>query len=250
MHLDDRLTIETPEGVTIELTLAGLGSRLGAATVDILIQGVVLLGLVLALTLAGSVVSPDLGVFVMGIGSLLIALVVLGYYIVFETLNGGRTPGKAALGIRVATVDGRPVTLAAVTLRTLLRLIDFLPFLYAVGAIAVVVTARNQRIGDLVANTVVVRDRTPAPSVARSPQGTKEGWDVATVPEAELALVRRFLSRRDQLTPEARARLAAETSARLRPKVTGGRDLDDEAFLVQLVVEKSADPAGRSESAG
>jgi uncharacterized RDD family membrane protein YckC len=239
MRLDDRLTIETPEGVSIELTLAGLGSRLGAAVVDITIQAVVLLALVLALTLAGAVVSADLGIFVMGVGTLLIAVVVLGYYLLFEALNGGRTPGKAAFGIRVATVDGRPVTLVAVTLRTLLRLIDFLPFLYATGAVSVVVTAKNQRLGDLVANTVVVRDRQTAPQVPPPVEGQRQGWDVATVTDAEMALVRRYASRRHQLTTEARARLAAETAARLRPKVTGGQALDDEEFLLQLLVEKS-----------
>ncbi len=241
MHLDDRLTIETPEGVSIELTLAGLGSRLGAAAVDITIQTVVLLALVLALTLAGAVVSADLGIFVMGIGTLLIALVVLGYYLLFEALNGGRTPGKAAFGIRVATVDGRPLTLAAVTLRTLLRLVDFLPLLYAVGAMSVVATSKNQRLGDLVANTVVVRDRKPTPAAPPEVAGSRQGWDVATVSDAEMAIVRRYSARRHQLTPEARVKLAAETAARLRPKVTGGQYLDDEDFLLQLLVEKSRD---------
>lgn len=238
MHLDDRLTIETPEGVSIDVTLAGLGSRFGAAALDVAIQGVLLLVVILALSLAGSTVSDDLGVFLMGLGTFVIATVVIGYYIIFEALNGGRTPGKAAFGLRVASVDGSALSLPAVLLRTLMRLVDFLPAAYGVGAIAIVVTQRNQRLGDLVANTVVIRDRL-ARTAARPQEGTKvEGWDASTVTQQELALVRRFVERRSGLTPEARSRLAGDLASRIRPKVGGGRDLGDEAFLVQLLAEK------------
>jgi len=240
MHLDDRLTIETPEGVSIDVTLAGLGSRFGAASLDLLIQGILLLAVTLALSLAGSAVSGDLSVFLLGMGTLVVALIVLGYYIVFEALNGGRTPGKAAFGIQVATADGSALTLGAVVLRTLMRIIDFLPAAYAIGAISIVATSRNQRIGDLVANTVVIRTRT---SNVRTDQLTtstvSQGWDVATVSQEEVALIRRFLERRHAMSPDARSRLASQLATRLRAKVDGGRDLHDEAFLAQLLAEKS-----------
>lgn len=240
MHLDDRLTIDTPEGVSIEMTLAGLGSRLGAAAIDLSIQGALLLVASLALTLAGSRLSGDLGVFLWGIGTLVITAIVLGYYIVFEALNGGRTPGKAAFGLRVASVDGTPLRLGAVTLRTLLRLIDFLPVAYAVGAISILVSPRNQRLGDLAAGTVVMRERTALPTVAPAPPVEVEGWDVSSLGEEEMALIRRFVARRRELTPEARTRLAEHLASRFRPMVNGGRGVDDEAFLIQLVAEKEA----------
>lgn len=240
MHLDDRLTIDTPEGVSIELTLAGLGSRFGAATLDLIIQGILLLVVVLALSLAGTAVSDDLGVFLLGIGTLAIAAIVLGYYIVFEALNGGRTPGKAAFGLRVATVDGTALSLGAVTLRTLMRLIDFLPAAYAIGAVAIVTSSRNQRLGDLVARTVVVRSRTPAPAPLPGTEAPKQGWDVSAISDSELAVVRRFVSRRTDLSSEARDKLAGELVERLRPKIRGGQDLAHEEFLVQLLVEKSS----------
>lgn len=238
MHLEDRLSIDTPEGVSIEVTLAGLGSRFGAAALDIVIQGALLLAATLALGLAGSAVSGDLGMFLMGIGTLVVAGVILGYYIVFEVLNGGRTPGKAAFGIRVASTDGTPLSLGAVTLRTLMRLIDFLPAAYAIGAISIAVNARNQRLGDLVANTVVIRDRKPAQTEAVASAGDAEGWDVATVSSQEVELVRRFVERRPELSPDARAQLAGELAGRLRPKVRGGDGLGNEDFLVQLLSEK------------
>ncbi|MGA7270749.1 MAG: RDD family protein [Acidimicrobiia bacterium] len=240
MHLDDRLTIDTPEGVSIEVTLAGLGSRLGAAAIDLAIQGALLLVASLALTLAGSRLSGDLGVFLFGIGTLVVTAIVLGYYIVFEALNGGRTPGKAAFGLRVASVDGTPLSLGAVTLRTLLRLIDFLPVAYAIGAISVLVSPRNQRIGDLAAGTVVIRDRTFAPVATPAPATEIEGWDVSLLSEEEMAVIRRFAARRQELTPEARTRLAGDLAGRFRPMVNGGEGLGDEAFLVQLLAEKQS----------
>lgn len=244
MHLDDRLTLETPEGVSIDVTLAGLGTRFGAAAIDLIIQGFLLLALTLALSLAGSVVSPDLGVFLLGLGALLVATVILGYYLIFEALNGGRTPGKAMFGIRVTTVDGSALTLSAVTLRTLMRLIDFLPAVYAIGAIAILVSSHNQRLGDLVARTVVIRDRTRThgTSAPQPPPLPIRGWDVSGVTAAEIALVRRFAERHQGLDDIARRKLAAELATRLRPQVSGGSELNDEAFLLQLLAEK----AGRS----
>lgn len=240
MHLDDRLSIDTPEGVSIEVTLAGLGSRFGAALVDIVIQGVLLLILLLALTMAGSTLSGDLSVFLMGVGAVALAVIILGYYIVFEALNGGRTPGKAVFGIRVASVDGAPVGLGAVSLRTLMRLVDFLPAAYAVGAIAIVTNSRNQRLGDMVANTVVIRDRMAAsPQVPRI-EGKTLGWDVSSLNDAEFGLVRRFAARRHDLASEARRRLASDLATRLRPRVAGGDRLEDEEFLLQVLVEKEA----------
>lgn len=240
MHLDDRLSIDTPEGVSIDVTLAGLGSRFGAALIDILIQGVLLLVLSLALTMAGSTLSGDFGVFLMGIGALVVAVIVLGYYIVFETLNGGRTPGKAAFGIRVATVDGTPVGVAAIALRTLMRLVDFLPAAYAIGAIAIVTSGRNQRVGDMVANTIVIRDRQAPPVAVPRLPGSARGWDVSTITDSELALVRRFAARRYELAAEARTRLATDLAVRLRSRVAGGEGLGDEDFLLQILVERDA----------
>lgn len=240
MQLDDRLRIETPEGVSLELTLAGLGSRFGAAAVDLIIQGVVLLLVVLALSLAGSVMPGDFGVFLMGIGTLVVAVVVIGYYVLFEALNGGRTPGKAAFGLRVASLDGTSLSLSAVTLRTLMRLVDFLPVGYAVGAGAILATDRNQRLGDLVAATVVVRDRLARPTPEAGTGAAALGWDTTGVTPGEIDLIRRFVERRPTLEAPARKKIATDLATRLRPRVRGGDELSDEAFLSQLLDERQA----------
>jgi uncharacterized RDD family membrane protein YckC len=179
MHLEDRMRIDTPEGVSIEVTLAGLGSRFGAALVDLIIQGVLLLALTLALSLAGSVVSGDLGVFPPGHrhpshrrdrDRLL------------RGVRGSQrraNTGEGGDGISVATVDGTALSLGAVTLRTLMRLVDFLPAFYAAGALAIAVTPRNQRLGDLVANTIVIRHRIPA-TAAGTPTPARHLFGVGT----------------------------------------------------------------------
>lgn len=239
MQFEDRLHIETPEGVTIDLHLAGLGSRFGAASIDILILGAAFLVLILAFSLVGGVIDADLGVFALGIGSLLVAATLLGYFIAFETFNNGRTPGKAAFGIRVVSATGSALTVTAVAIRTLMRLVDFLPGAYGIGAISVFVSEKNQRLGDIAANTVVVRDRVPelAPTTHDHAR-TTVGWDVSAITEEDLAVVRRFLARRTGLDMAARSRISASLATSLRPRVVGGETASDEMFLEQLVVEK------------
>ncbi|MDQ1461287.1 MAG: hypothetical protein QOI08_2771, partial [Actinomycetota bacterium] len=155
MALDDRVTIATPEGVTLELVLAGVGSRFVARLLDTVIQ----LGIILALA-AGVAFSSAPG-FVRAIASVVIFLVIFGYDVPFEVMNGGRTVGKNAAGIRVVGVLGEPVSLLTSAIRNILRIVDFLPVLYAAGVVCMVATGRDQRLGDLAAGTIVVRDRFP-----------------------------------------------------------------------------------------
>ena len=166
----------------------------------------------------------------------MLASVVVGYYALLRVSTGSHR-GKAF--VQVVSADGTR-GLGAEMLRTLMRLIDFLPVLYAVGAISIVVSSKNQRLGDLVAGTVVIRSRSRASQPASVARGERRGWDTATITREEVALVRRFVERRNELTPEARRRLASELAAKLRPRVDGGSELDDERFLIQLLAEKDA----------
>ncbi|HUO46263.1 MAG TPA: RDD family protein [Acidimicrobiia bacterium] len=244
MQLEDRLTIETPEGVNLEVTLAGLGSRAGACFIDSLILGVALLVVVIATAFLGFAdTSADISALILGLGALLATGVLFGYYLLFETLNSGRTPGKAAFGIRVIKLDGSPLGFGAVAIRTLLRFIDLLPTAYAVGIVSILVNARNQRLGDLAAGTVVVRERKPnhsSPVLAAS--SSLEGllpWDTSAVTENEVGLVRRFVERSATLTPANRAKLAASLAGPLRSKVAApDATPNDEAFLFRLLAEK------------
>ncbi len=239
---DDRLRIETPEGVAIELTLAGLGSRLAAAVLDGLIKTGILLALIVIALVGGVGLGDDL---VVGAISLLaLVAITFGYDILFETLDSGRTPGKRAASIRVVRMGGQPVGFLAAAIRNLLRLVDMLPFFYAVGIISILTSRHGQRVGDLAAGTVVVRERrvtAELPPPVRAASHSALSWDVSAVTAAEVAAVRQFLERRGTLQWEVRKRLANEFADRLRPKVVGAApDLDAEALLEELVAVKAA----------
>jgi hypothetical protein len=165
----------------------------------------------------------------------------------FETLAGGRTPGKRWSGLRVVRSSGRPVDLVASMIRNVLRLVDGLPLSYVPTIVSIVATRRNQRPGDLAADTVVIRDRRAIDHVApvavtapRDRAAAGASWDVSAVPAEDLATVRAFLERRDGLSRDARARLAAQLDGALRPRVGGADEHDPERFLEILYDAKRA----------
>ena len=152
MQYEDRITIPTPEGVSLELTLAGLGSRAIAGAVDLALKAVAVA--VLLIVFVAAVGAGGLLVFVP-----LAGMTMLVYDVLFETLGGGRTPGKRLAGLRVVRTSGRPVDLTASVIRNALRLGDGLALSYVPTMVSIIVTRRNQRPGDLAADTVVIRER-------------------------------------------------------------------------------------------
>jgi uncharacterized RDD family membrane protein YckC len=225
-------TFVTPEAIPIVLDVTGIGPRTIATIVDSLIQLAAFLAIAWLVSVSG---IGENGAAVI----LLVALFLLvwGYFIVLEGLWGGRTPGKAAARIRVVRADGRPVTWTQVTVRNLLRIVDFLPFYYIVGGLLVVLTRRSQRLGDLAAGTVVVRDR-PARSPAVLPispdaAAAARTLDTSSMSAREFALIRSFLERRGSLVAEARRSVAHELASAVRPKVAGAARWtgDDESLL-------------------
>jgi uncharacterized RDD family membrane protein YckC len=169
-------------------------------------------------------------------------MAMLVYDVLFETLAGGRTPGKRVSGLRVVRCSGRPVDLTASAIRNALRLLDGLPLSYLPTIVSILLTRRNQRPGDVLADTVVIRDRreidrarhavaaVPAAGIAAGAQAGAR-WDVSAVPAEDVATVRAFLERRDGLARDARARLAAQLDRALRPRVGGADEPDPERFL-------------------
>jgi uncharacterized RDD family membrane protein YckC len=243
VEIDDRFTIATPEGVDLELTLAGVGSRFVSALVDLMLQ------IVLLVSVSG--VGAAVGAFGSGFGSVVVLLasflIFAAYDVLFEVFAAGRTPGKRLNGLRVVRVDGSPVTFFTSAIRNVLRVVDIVPGMYLVGIVTILVTRRNQRLGDVAAGTLVVRERTQQPSLRElrlpqpQPQPVPAGyaWDVTGVSAEELTAVRSFLARRYDLTHEARYRLAADLAGALRPKVVGApENLGSEAFLEKLAVAK------------
>ncbi len=245
MRYEDRITIPTPEGVSLELTLAGLGSRAIAGAADLALKGLLVVFLLVALLSA------------LGLDGALVLLPAAGlamllYDVGFETLAGGRTPGKRMTGLRVVRSGGGRVDLGASMIRNVLRLVDGLPLSYLPTIVSILLTPRNQRLGDLAADTVVIRDRRAVdrPGHAAAPPGADAAdagaaragasWDVSAVPADDLATVRTFLERRHGLGLDARARLAAQLDRALRPRVGGADESDPERFLEILYDAKRA----------
>jgi uncharacterized RDD family membrane protein YckC len=239
MVFEDRLTIDTPEGVPLELTLAGVGSRCAAALIDYVLQTIILVALLLVLGY-GAGVSPGASAVSEAVWALGFFFVFWGYDVAFEVLNSGRTPGKALNGLRVVRESGAPVTFGTSAVRNVIRIIDILPGTYLVGMTAILVTRRNQRLGDLAAGTLVLREpRSLPPEVRLSHLAQTPAWDTSAVDQQELDAVASFLARRGDLAPDARIQIAAELAGRLRPKVGGAIAREgDELFLERLLAAK------------
>ncbi len=239
MQYEDTRTIATPEGVELQLHLAGIGSRFSAALIDFVIQAaiVIVIAILAGLALGGTAaaVASSVGVF--------FAFVV--YDVLFEVRNAGRTPGKRVLGLRVVLADGAPVTLRASAVRNLIRLIEGVATSYVPAIVSILVTKDNQRLGDIAAGTVVAREAAPVATAPAAAQGELparlETWDVSAVTPQELAAVRSFLARRAGFEPGPRAALARKLASGLAPRVSGApTNQDPERFLEDLAEAKSS----------
>jgi uncharacterized RDD family membrane protein YckC len=240
----ERMSIRTPEAVSVSIPLAGLGSRFAAGTIDVLIQAV-LLGLI------SWIVQSILGVAGYAAGAVqavLTFLVLFFYPVFFEVLWAGRTPGKRMHGLRVVTTLGGPVTVRASVTRNLVRIIDFLPSFYAVGMFTLIAGTTQQRLGDIAAGTVVTfeprkvskaKRNAPSYTVRLPTDEFLATVDVSRVTAAEVTAVRQFLDRRADLPYTARMQLANRFATALRPKVHGiPPSLHDEHFLEALSIIK------------
>lgn len=239
MRYEDAISTQTPEGLVIEMTLAGIGSRFAAAIIDTALQFAVVFAMLIAVALF------DNGV-VAAFGFVLMFVWFFGYDVAFETRASGRTVGKRLTGLRVVKVDGRPVDFRSSAIRNLLRLIDALPGAYLVGVVCVFVSKRNQRLGDLAAGTVVMRevkgqaDTVPVKADAYYDEDL-DTWDVSRVSASDVAAVRQFLERRNGLERAARERIAKDLARRLFPAVVGPpEEIAPERFLEQLLAAKNA----------
>ena len=244
MEYEDRRTIATPEGVQLALPLAGLGTRFMATTIDLTLG----FSIATVFTLAAAALIGGVAAAIVSAASFL--AVVVGYNVVFEVAGGGRTLGHRAAGLRVVTDSGAPVGLRASLIRNTIRIVELALF-YLPAVISILVTKNNQRPGDLAAGTLVIREvqapryEAPKPTV---PPAQFASWDVTGLSEQEVAAVRTFLDRRHTFAPGARAALAADLAAKLRPRVPGVRSgLHDEQFLEYLAAAKSG---GASRSFG
>jgi uncharacterized RDD family membrane protein YckC len=236
----------TPERVSLEYDVAGIGSRSAALLVDSTIQWLVYL-VVLVAGIAGlSALDSNTEDLVFGLTFALFALVsfaiFVAYFAVFEILWGGQTPGKRLMRIRVIRENGYPLRAGDAVIRNLIRVIDFLPGLYLFGLLSMLFNSRAKRLGDFAAGTIVVRESggtrlTPSQvaAAATPDRAIRVGGN-------EMALARDFLWRRDSLTREARADLAARIAKVVAASSQRQVLLDElgaEAFLEEVAGSES-----------
>ncbi|MBW3614066.1 MAG: RDD family protein [Actinobacteria bacterium] len=248
--------IVTPEAVVLEFETAGLASRMLAAMIDLAILGTLLF----VLAIAAGVLS-EIGVDFGGFGAALLYvslfLIIFGYPAALETLWRGRTVGKAAMGLRVVTVEGGPVRFRHAAIRAILGLLDKYLLTGAVGIISVLLTRRNQRLGDLVAGTMVLRERSgaSAPTAVSfaAPPGLEDyvgSLDVAGLDHRDYAAVRSFLLRATSLSLSSRHALANQLAVPLlqRLRTAPPQGVHPELFLA--CVAAAYQQAGRRRATG
>ncbi len=166
-------TIDTPEQVGLEYSVAGVGSRFVAALLDSLILFAFFFAEILAMVAIGTAasrtgngsVSSAAGKWFLAVVVFLNFAVAWGYFALFEAYWHGQTPGKRVMKVRVIKDSGRQITLFEALARNLLRVVDYLPGFYLVGLITLLCNKRNQRLGDLAAGTMVVHERLEEPSL-------------------------------------------------------------------------------------
>src|SRR6266487_2618649 len=240
--------VETPEHVEVRFELAGVGSRMAAGLLDLLF---LFLGLMVLWVGGGVIVGGVLsrqGMLQGWFAAVMVLIMfsgVWGYFTLFEALNGGRTPGKQLLGIRVVMDTGRSLTTQAAVVRNLVRFIDcYFPALpFAPALLAIALHPSIKRLGDMAAGTIVVRDR--ATDWTRGLPGTPahEGATEAVetgppdLSEEEFRLLDRFLGRLNELAPDVQARITADLVRRFEPRIPR-RTPDLQSYLVTVFAEE------------
>jgi uncharacterized RDD family membrane protein YckC len=214
---DETLDIQTPENVAFGYQVAGIGSRFIASLLDtllvVLLQIVVIVVATLIINaIEQSPLADSLSAWVIAIFGVILTVFYWGYYVLFEMLWNGQSPGKRWVGLRVIRADGTPITLSEALIRNLVRVVDFLPVAYGVGIITMFIDKQSRRLGDLAAGTLVVQDRAPISIQSLSAkrmtnlrmQGftnvSLDGFPVERLTNDDLNLIEDFLLRRDQLT--------------------------------------------------
>jgi uncharacterized RDD family membrane protein YckC len=265
IETEETLIIETPERVPLAFSLASIGNRFLAVAIDHFIQFTALLTVIIfgAMLVTGSSGDGFFSELSVGLGAWTVAIVILvvfailtGYFVFFEWFWAGQTPGKRLMKLRVIREDGRPITIWEAFARNLLRIFDAIPgFLipiYSIGLISVFISKRDQRVGDLVAGTVVIRERlddaptfsetfsSPVSDAAfrRVQKSVRFEADISPITESEIEVVESFLRRRWDLTEKQRVWMAWRIALPLMFRIKPGYDSETfsyEGFLEELL---------------
>lgn len=251
-----RLEVKTAEGITLGLEVAGPGTRFTAALLDGLVLVAVMGTLSLLLRVARPFDPTGAADFLLLFELAAAVPLYVAYNVVLHWRGDGRTPGKRALGIRVLSADGQPASPFQIVLRGVIGVVDLLPLPLSIGLIAIAATEKHQRLGDLAAGTLVVRE--PRPAGQPLEPWARESWEDLQVRVLDLgpAAVERFgpadrdflravITRRG-LDPTVRRRLLEEVAAHYRSRLGRQEREDPRAVIKELYLFLRG--AGRSPS--
>jgi uncharacterized RDD family membrane protein YckC len=235
-------TVLTPERVSLQYDIAGIGSRGAAALVDTAIQAIALTVVVVGLTAAFVASTSNFGLsfrtsggsaLLIGLYALAVFIVTAGYFMLFEILWSGQTPGKRLVGVRVIRENGYPIRPIDAVIRNVVRIVDWLPFIYGVGVLTMLVNKRAKRLGDFASGTIVVREGSRGPGAMPLVSDASEPRGYA-LSNPDATLVRDFLLRRGGMHPRARSELAQRLAASMAERYSLPLEADPELFLERL----------------
>lgn len=236
--LDEQLEIETPERVKIVYDLAGIGSRFAAGAIDFLILLFLYFILFVAAAIALGIAlpsTPEAGtVFGLAIAGAFTGLLAV-YYLGFEWMWAGQTPGKRALKLRVLSDEGGPASVGAIFLRNILRIADIVPLAapYALAGLVMFCNRRAKRVGDYAAGTIVVREREQPLGLAPLAKTSAGALPGDALGGEERARIRAFLSRAPQMIAVSRSSLAHKLASSVAQRHQLA--FDDPEKLLQLL---------------
>jgi uncharacterized RDD family membrane protein YckC len=237
--------LELPEEIDLRLEVANVGSRTLAILADLGICTVVLLTVYLLLSIFEGVGGSRIIRFGSHLMTIILLVLIFAaqwvYFYLFEWLWNGQTPGKRLLHLRVIKADGAPVSWIDVLLRNLSRPVDAFGPMGLIGLLMIFVTPRAQRLGDLMARTLVIHETPIDWSIFDETDAMRAGPVAAPsirLTSAQWELLHRFLNRRNELPRDVRTRVASSVYASLKPRALGTdlelSKLEPEDWLVEF----------------
>lgn len=251
LSLSERVEVETPELVVLSYTVAGLGSRAGAAVIDFLLCGIAKILAIAAfaalITSAGPGSAESATAWGVAVIIFVFFLADWAYYVLFEALADGQTPGKRIMRLRVVRDGGFAVNFGASAIRNLVRLLDMQPgFFYGVGMTSLLVSRQSKRLGDMAAGTLVVHEGGARRATAKTAPvaASDDPLPMHTqLTDAEYSVLDRFVQRASELDPARRRAFAEQLTVRF---ATALRDIDDGTVTDRLARLHAAERAARA----
>jgi len=227
MRFFNRITLQTPESVELEFTLAGIGNRALALLIDYIALGITLIVFWIAWGIFTVIITDtlgnraNLGLWLFAIALFINFLIYAGYFVFFEVLWQGQTPGKRYTKIRVIRDDGRRIGIQQATLRALLRPVDDIMF---IGAFLIMLGPKEKRLGDMAAGTVVIQEEylVASPTFPISEQAKElakqlpEMANISLLLPDDFATIREYLQRRQGMETKAKNELSLQLARQIR----------------------------------